>query len=132
MVHLWYKIHWWCTEQYKLFTVKSLYDCYCSCDQCIEPQLINFCQHLCVYMQISKKNYYIMVVTIIRMLLLSLMQSKLSDISLLRSADHVSSSLHMKSVQVNSKIKEVLAEHCDVQNFTDHHMEWLLWLMNLN
>ena len=39
------------------------------------------------------------------------MQSKPSDISLLPSADHVSSSLHMKSMQVYSKGKEVLAEH---------------------
>ena len=57
------------------------------------------------------------------------MQSKPS---LLPSADHVLSSLHMKSVQVNSKGKEVLAERCEIQSFIDCHMEWLLWLMNLN
>ena len=63
------------------------------------------------------------------MLLLHFMQhfippsrnEKLSDIILLLSADHVSSLPHMKSVQVNSKGKEVLAECCDIQSFIDYH-----------
>ena len=70
-------------------------------DQCIGAQLINSCQDPYVCMQISLRNYYTMVVTILcyyyPLCNILYLHHITSDISLLPSADHVPSSLHMKS-----------------------------------
>ena len=50
---------------YRTIETSLLSLCMIAYDQCIGPQLISSCQDPCVCMQISLRNYYTMVVTIL-------------------------------------------------------------------